>query len=448
MTNKPDFIVDPNGNVQDVRSQKNASTSQPFSSQNSRAGVSSVAGLQGTGRSTPGTQRTPGGVTIIPIGLILTLILSICRMLGGASVQNRYSEAQVNSLNWGLSYYDEGSYQEAIRQFDMTIASAPDMSEAYNDRGLAYFAIGENDKALADFDKAIELMPNSGVSYSNRGCVYFSLGNQEQAIADLNKAIELSPQLAKAYHNRGLVYLSLGEADKAVGDFDQAIEFTPEYMFAAQATMESRVPTRESLLGAGAWSSLMDQQTYADLPKTYAGRAMAYLQKGDYERAQADMEKAMALGLDPGFASQIEAQIPIILVVPQPGHWEGIAYQAGYQGNVSFDVGQDGQIHDFRLDLIFGPDNFCQVTSDGIFVQPDGTFSFTFGAPSSNTGNLVEGKFETSTAITGEFNRHVECLSTSGDYIDGELANGAFWKAEWTTNQREISSERPRSRWE
>jgi tetratricopeptide (TPR) repeat protein len=379
-------------------------------------------------------------VIIIPIGLILTLILSICRMLGGASVQNRYSEAEVNSLNWGLSYYDEGNYQEAIRQFDMAIASAPDMSEAYNDRGLAYFAIGENDKALADFDKAIELTPNSGVSYSNRGAVYFSLGNDGQAIADLDKAIELSPGLAKAYHNRGLVYLSRGEADQAVLDFDQAIEFTPEFLFAAQATMESRIPTRESLLGAGAWTTLMDRQTYADLPKTYAGRAIAYLQKGDYERAQADMEKAKALGLDPDFASQIEAQIPIILVVPQPGHWDGTAYHAGYQGKVSFEVGQDGEIHDFRLDLIFGPDNSCQVTSDSIFVGPDGTFSFTFGAPASNTGNLVQGKFETSTVITGEFSRHVECLSTSGEHIDGELSNGAFWRAEWTTNRREISN--------
>ena len=423
MSNKPDFIVDPYGNVEDVRGSKNASTSQSYSSQNSGTWV----------QSSSTNQSTSGGVTFIPIGLILTLILTVCRLLAaGTSAQNRYSAAEVNSLNMGLSFYDAGNYEAAIREFNLAIASSPDMGEAYNDRGLAYFAIGEYDKALADFDKAIELMPGSGGPYSNRGAVYLSLGNYDQAIADLDKAIELSPNLGEAYHNRGLTYLTLGEADKAILDFDKAIELTPEMMFTARATMESRMPTGESQFGNGALRGLTDEQTYADLPKTYAGRAMAYLQKGDYERANADMEKAQALGLDLSFAFPFGAQIPISPLVPQPGHWEGISYHAGYQGRVSFEVGADGQIHDFRLDLTFGHDNSCQVISDDIFVQPDGIFSFTFGAPFSNTGNVVQGKFETSTTVTGEFSRHFECLSTSGESIDGELSNGAFWRAEWT----------------
>ncbi len=305
MSNKPDFIVDPSGNVQDVRGSKNASGSQSYSSQNSRSGG-----------SIPSNQRTPGRVILIPVGLILTLLIALCRMVGGMSAPNGYSEAEISLLNMGLLFYDIGNYEAAIGEFDRAIASAPDMGEAYNDRGLAYFAIGENDKALADFDKAIELMPNSGGPYSNRGAVYLSLGNYDQAIADLDNAIELSPDLAKAYHNRGLVYLSMGEADTAIPDFDKAIELTPEMLFTMQATTESRMPTGESPFGNGGFKSLSDTQTYADLPKTYASRALAYLQKGDYERANADMEKAKALGLDSTFASENEAQIPIMPVIP------------------------------------------------------------------------------------------------------------------------------------
>src|SRR4030095_7009730 len=231
MSDKPDFIVDPYGNVEDVRGAKNASKSQSYSSPNSRTWVTS----EGGGGSSSGNQSTSGGVTIIPIGLILTLIFTICRMLAaGTSAQNRYSAAEVNSLKMGLIFYDSGNYEAAIGEFDTAIASAPDMGEAYNDRGLTYFAIGENDKALADFDKAIELMPNSGGPYSNRGAVYLTLGNYDQAIADLDKAIELCPGLAKAYHNRGLIYLILGEADKAILDFDKAIEITPESLFTMQ----------------------------------------------------------------------------------------------------------------------------------------------------------------------------------------------------------------------
>ncbi len=121
----------------------------------------------------------------------------------------------------------------------------------------------------------------------------------------MDKAIELSPRLAKAYHNRGLTYLDLGNYDQAIADFDQAIELTPEFIFSAQATMESQMPTGESLFGSGFFTSLMNTQTYADLPTTYASRAMAYLQKGDYENAAADLEKATQLGLDLDFAQQV-----------------------------------------------------------------------------------------------------------------------------------------------
>jgi tetratricopeptide (TPR) repeat protein len=326
MSNKPDFIVDPYGNVEDVRGSKNSSESQSYPSQNSRAWGPSGGGLQESGRSSSKNPSTSGGGgTLIPIGLILTLILTMCRMLAGMSVQNRYSAAEVNSLKMGRLFYDIGNYEAAIGEFDRAIASAPDMGEAYNNRGLAYFAIGETNNALADFDKAIELMPNSGGTYSNRGAVYLSLGNYDQAIADLDKAIELSPDLAKAYHNRGLVYLSMGEADKAILDFDKAIELTPETSFIRQATMESRMPAGESPFGNGTLNGMLDDQSYADLPKTYASRAMAYLQKGDYERANADMEKAEALGFNLGFPPLTATQTPVL---PEAGYWDGtVDYQ-------------------------------------------------------------------------------------------------------------------------
>lgn len=445
MANKPDFIVDPSGNVRDVRGQKGNSTTPSVSSQNAGSGASS-GGSGGVGHETRGSisrnPGTPGGVIIIPIGLILSLIFLLFRMAAGAgtSTQNRYSEFGVNSLNLGLSYYEQGDYENAILHFNLAIAEEPGMSEAYNDRGLAYAAIEENNKALADFDKAIELDPSSAGSYSNRGTLYLSLGNHEQSLADLNKAIELSPKLAKAYHNRGLTYLDLGELDKAIADFDKAIEMTPEAMFAAQATMESRSAAVQSPMGINFTRGLMNRDDYADLPFTYAARAIAYLQKGDNEKAGADLEKATALGLDPLFAFQIGAQIPVTPLLPQAGRWEGTSYHSGYHGTVSFDIGEDGQIHDFQLDLPFGADDSCLVTSEDIWPQLDGTFSFDFATASIETGVIVQGKFETSTIVTGDFIQQIKCLSTTGELHDGYLSGGASWKAEWITGPEEIAN--------
>jgi tetratricopeptide (TPR) repeat protein len=426
MPQKPGFIVDPSGNVRDVRGQNYTQESQ-FSSQRPEPG-SSTPGKDGHTRSTRGT---PGGIIIIPIGLIITLVFAVLRNCGGPAQKNTYPESDVNLLNSALFSYDQGDYEMALIEFNMVIRSQPKMGEAYNDRGLTYYALGETEKAIADFNKAIELLPDPAVSYSNRGGLYLFQGNHEQALADLNKAIELSPRLAKAYHNRGLTYLDLGNYDQAIADFDQAIELTPEFMFSAQATEQSRMPTGESLFGSSFFTGLLNRETYADLPTAYASRAMAYLQKGDYERAAADLEKATQLGLDPGFAQLVEALLPFSRSAPQSGHWEGSSNPVGVPGTVSFELWVDGQIYDFILGLNFAGGSSCQVASYAVFVQPDGTFSFTFDTPGIEGGIFTQGKFESSTAVSGSFSGYIECITSTGEHINGGQSQGDSWSAHW-----------------
>ncbi len=394
--------------------------------------------------SQPGsTQRTPRGIIIIPIGLIISLLWVGLRMLlAGAVQKNAYPESDVNTLDSGLSFYDQGDYENAITQFNRAIASQPKMGEAYNDRGLAYFSLGETGQAMADFNKAIELLPNPAVAYNNRGALYLSQGDHEQALTDLDKAIELSSTLAKAYQNRALTYLDLDNYDQAIADFDEAIDLTPEFMFYVQATMESGAsPAEKSLLDSGFLTGQMNRQTYADLPTAYASRAIAYLRKGDFKRAAADLEKATQLGLNPGFAEQVKALLPVSMLTPQAGHWEGSSNHGGYQGAVSFDIGADGRVRDFELALVFGPANACLVALDEVWLQPDGTFLAVFGTTDSASGNLIKGGFESPTVVDGTFSRHVECVSTTGEQINGELSAGASWGAIWISGPEATPTE-------
>lgn len=165
-------------------------------------------------------------------------------------------------------------------------------------------------------------------------------------------------------------------------------------MFSEQATLQSRESAGESLLGSGFYTGLLNRETYADLPTAYASRAIAYIYTGDYAKAAADITKASELGLDLGFAQQVEAQLPISTSVsqaeqtspvstsaPRPGHWEGSSNPLGVHGTVSFDVWADGQIHDFILALKFAGGSSCKVAAYDVLVQPDGTLSFTFNTP-------------------------------------------------------------------
>jgi tetratricopeptide (TPR) repeat protein/photosystem II stability/assembly factor-like uncharacterized protein len=303
MADKPDFIVDPSGNAQDVRGQKNSPEPHPSSAQKPGSRPARPRGDSYLYTQYNQTPKSRPGFIVIPIGLLITLIVGVLRLFGGHAAQNTHSDTNVSMMNAGVYSYNAGDFDEAILNLNIVIMDDPNFGEAYNNRGLAYFAKGETDRAMVDFDKAIQLLPDLAVPYSNRGLVYLAMGQPGQALADLDKAIELNPKFSKAYYNRGLGHLDLGNTDQAIADFDKAIDFTPEWI----ASMQMKMPTGESPLTRSLTNDLMNSQTYADLPKVYASRAMANFQKGNDDSAMADLKKAVELGLDAETAQQIDA---------------------------------------------------------------------------------------------------------------------------------------------
>ena len=55
----------------------------------------------------------------------------------------------------------------AIEDYAEAIRLAPEMDEAYNNRGTAHLASGDVDSALQDFAEAIRLNPAKGATYYN-----------------------------------------------------------------------------------------------------------------------------------------------------------------------------------------------------------------------------------------------------------------------------------------
>ena len=303
MSQKPDFYVDPDGNIRDVRGQKysHASDSPPPP----QRPVTYVY-------NTPPRKNQPGGgVILIPIGLILTLIFALVRSCGSHKTNN-YSEWDTSSYNSGMMNYAQGDYQMALIDFNSVISSNPNYAEAYNGRGLVYDAQGDYELALTDFNKAIELQPDSPLPYNNRGCAFFEQGEYDRAISDLDQAIQLKTDLAKAYYNRGLVYEVLGNNEAAIADFTNAIQYTPEHSL---QTLLSRTPDATSSSVSEIIEKSMEgtqkmmelESPYANLPTAYLHRGLAYANQGDTSSAMADLQKALELGLEPADQELVQA---------------------------------------------------------------------------------------------------------------------------------------------
>ena len=139
-----------------------------------------------------------------------------------------------------------GAYREAIARFDRAVSIAPQLAEAYMERGIAHHFLGETEPALADLDKALALNPDLAAAYNERGAIYHERGDTQKAIEELSKSIK-AQATTDGYYQRGQAYESLGQHQKAIEDYDQAVAQLREapYVYRARALVKAELGDAE-----------------------------------------------------------------------------------------------------------------------------------------------------------------------------------------------------------
>ncbi len=64
---------------------------------------------------------------------------------------------------------------------------------------LCHGQLKQNNEALADFNRSIALNPSQGIFYQNRSFLYNSLGDRQHALEDIVKARNLGVAADPAY---------------------------------------------------------------------------------------------------------------------------------------------------------------------------------------------------------------------------------------------------------
>ena len=210
--------------------------------------------------------------------------------------QRHINKLVKNLIKKGLKYnYKKNNFEKAIQMFDKAIELNPNNANAYKHRGDVYLCT-DLEKAIKDYTKAIELKPNYIGAYSARAAIYYSplvdvpiakaiedyvtilnyannfceayesLGeilyaNEDYEWADFmfTKAIELKPKRFNYYMQRGKIYLKLQKYENAIKDFNTVLEI------------------------------ISDKPWYDVFIKCYKHRSEAYLQLGEKEKADMDL---------------------------------------------------------------------------------------------------------------------------------------------------------------
>ncbi len=107
-------------------------------------------------------------------------------------------EAQT-AFQHGVQAGNQNRHEEALRQFELTLQHAPDLSEGYRNAGLALTNLGRAKESIRYFEKAILLNPNSAEAYINLATALGRVNRAEEGLEAYLRASEINPTLAKKW---------------------------------------------------------------------------------------------------------------------------------------------------------------------------------------------------------------------------------------------------------
>jgi arylsulfatase A-like enzyme/Flp pilus assembly protein TadD len=150
--------------------------------------------------------------------------------------KSRIREAEYDPEIWsnlGTAYAHKGSFDEAIKAFEMGLSLDDKHPELYNNLANACYSYGiqSRDPFLLSrcfeyYKKAIELDPGYSVPYFGLGHAYRQQGNLGGAIFCWERALKADPDFGQARFDLAVAYLSSGNKVKA---FEMLSEYKKRY---------------------------------------------------------------------------------------------------------------------------------------------------------------------------------------------------------------------------
>jgi len=132
----------------------------------------------------------------------------------------------------------------------------------------------------------------------NLGEAYISEGNYTGALKELLKAEKLNPDDPLLHNDLGLVYMAKDKYDRAVAHFEKAIELQPDYSLAKNNLGSAYMIRKEWDKAIPILEDVTGDMLYATPHFPLTNLGWAYFNKGDYNKAQRYLKKALKLKPD------------------------------------------------------------------------------------------------------------------------------------------------------
>jgi tetratricopeptide (TPR) repeat protein len=186
--------------------------------------------------------------------------------------------------------YNEGKCEAAVADFDKAgtlLDSQPDAQRAY---GACLMELKQTDKAIPVFQRLVTAHPDDPRARRRLAAVHLAAGQPQDALTALQPLLEASNPDVSTIQLGAAAYEANKDTPHAVKILHEAIVRDPRNLalyvdFANIALTHQSFQTGIDMINAG----LNVQPKAAEL---YLARGVLYVQLADYEKAEADFEKA------------------------------------------------------------------------------------------------------------------------------------------------------------
>jgi Tfp pilus assembly protein PilF len=193
----------------------------------------------------------------------------------------------------GSFYLSHGQTDEAIEQYEITIAIEPD-NEAHYNLAVILASKGRFDEAIEHYEKEIQYRPHHVAAHNNLGQALLYRGQFEKGLACCLDALRLDPDFAEAHFNVGNVYFFRNQTAEAIAEYRKAIESKPDLP-------EAHYHLGLALAKIGQPDNAIEEYRKALTPKTEITAevhnilGLALLARGQSEEAMSEFQKALEI---------------------------------------------------------------------------------------------------------------------------------------------------------
>ncbi|MFT5822012.1 MAG: tetratricopeptide (TPR) repeat protein [Crocinitomix sp.] len=178
-------------------------------------------------------------------------------------------------------------------------AKAIKEGEKYAEKAKKAFEKDDFEKALQFYTEAINANPLEENYYLNRGITYEYLSNETAAIEDYTKGIELNPEHSLCYIERSHALLILDDFHEAYNDAMMHSKIHGENDESLSRKKLTLLKLKEYEKAIPVISKIIENDI--EDPHLYLQRAKCYIETANFNAANADINKAIALGNDNGY---------------------------------------------------------------------------------------------------------------------------------------------------